>query len=108
MVTVKAKPARQPGSDCGQGGQEVRQVHLPGLLHGEDSHQAGHQGWPEGDLRQDGDGEGEARAHRREGVPRSGFEEERLRVHTCTLVRTRALTCQFTVEIYGIARWTQI
>merc|ERR1712224_6274 len=82
--------------------------HLPGLLHGEDSRQAGYQGWPEGDLRQDGDGEGEARTHRREGVPRVGFEEERLRVHTCTLVHTRALTCQFAVEIYGIARRTEI
>merc|ERR1711982_21323 len=39
----------------------------------------GYQGWPEGGLRQDDDGEGEACKDHREGVPRCGFEEEHLR-----------------------------
>merc|ERR1712232_288504 len=68
---------------CSQGGQIQRKVHLPRLLHGQDPRQASHQGWREGGLRQGGDGEGEACANYREGVPRVSFEEERLRLHSC-------------------------
>merc|ERR1711862_939828 len=62
-----------------KGGQIQWQVRLPGLLHDQDPLEAGYQGWPEGGLRQDDDGEGEACKDRREGVPRCGFEEEHLR-----------------------------
>merc|ERR1711977_803213 len=69
----------KPCSNCHGGGQIRRQVRLPWLLHDQDPPEACYQGWREGGLRQDGDGEGEARKDNREGVSRCGFEEEHLR-----------------------------
>merc|ERR1712000_124960 len=51
----------------------------PGLGQDQDTDEAGNQGWEEGGLRQDDDGEGEAGKENCEGLPRVSLEEEHLR-----------------------------
>merc|ERR1712187_400902 len=48
------------------------------LVQAEDSHEACHEGWQEGDLWQDGDGEGEAGEKDGQGLPVGCPEEEHL------------------------------
>merc|ERR1711897_117284 len=56
-------------------GEEEREVHHPGLVHDQDAPEARDQGGQKGDLRQDGDGQGEASQDHREGLRGGGPEE---------------------------------
>merc|ERR1712232_615426 len=61
-----------------QGGEEDRQVHHSRPLHAEDQNEASDQGWQEGDLRESGDGEGEACEDGCQGLLCVSPEEEHL------------------------------
>merc|ERR1712217_115828 len=71
--------ARDLGGGGHQGGEGQRQVHYSRPLHVEDQEEAGDQGWQAGGLRKGGDGEGQARLHRGQGILRVCPEEGNLR-----------------------------
>merc|ERR1712039_345336 len=56
-------------------GEEDREGDDPGLVHDQDAPEAGDQGGEEGDLRQVGDGQGQASQDCREGLCGRGAEE---------------------------------
>ena len=58
----------------GVSGAEDRQVHTAWALHDQDSREEGHQGRQEDDVRQGGEGQGQACYHRGEGIPSEGLE----------------------------------
>merc|ERR1712014_244126 len=70
---------RQPDDDCDEGGGR-QDGHLldPRLVQAEDADEACHEGWQEGDLWQDDDGEGEAGEKDRQGLCVGCPEEEHL------------------------------
>merc|ERR1712061_366952 len=59
----------------GGGAEEVREIHAPRRVHGEDAEETRDEGRQAGDLRESGDGEGEAREDGGEGVSRRGDQE---------------------------------
>merc|ERR1711953_835161 len=68
-----------PDDHCDQGGdRQDRHLLDPRLVQAEDADEACHEGWQEGDLWQDDDGEGEAGEKDRQGLPVGCPEEEHL------------------------------
>merc|ERR1712190_391396 len=69
---------RQLGGDREQGGVQHWCLHFARALQDQDAHEAGDESWRAGSLRQGGDGEGEAGAEGREGLPCEGPQGQRL------------------------------
>merc|ERR1711988_1163645 len=59
-------------------GEKDRQVRHPGRGHAEDPREACYQGWQEGDLRQGGDGQGQASQDDCESISSGGYQEVHL------------------------------
>merc|ERR1712039_460730 len=69
---------RQLGGDREQGGVQHWCLHLARAVQDQDAHEAGDESRRAGGLRQGGDGEGEAGAEGREGLPCEGSQGQRL------------------------------
>merc|ERR1712190_554826 len=69
---------RQLGGDREQGGVQHWCLHLARAVQDQDAHEAGDESWQAGGLRQGGDGEGQAGAEGREGLPCEGPQGQRL------------------------------
>merc|ERR1712217_535672 len=69
---------RQLGGDCEQGGLQHWCLHSARVVQDQDAHEAGYEGGRAGGLRKGCDGEGQAGAEGREGLPCEGPQGQRL------------------------------
>merc|ERR1712187_551352 len=90
----------QLGGDCDAGGDQDRRVRHPRLVQAEDPHE----GRQEGDLRQGGDGEGEACAEDRQGLPVGRPEEEYLSRQS---LPASSNPCRALLLVGDLRRWLQ-
>merc|ERR1712187_613664 len=73
---------RQLGGDRQQGGVQHWCLHSARVVQDQDAHEAGDESWRARGLRQGGDGEGQAGAESREGLPSEGPQGQRLKEDT--------------------------